>query len=93
MGAPADGYPWHWSVYRWLEGEPATTGHIADLRQFATTLAQFLIALQRIDATSGPPPGQHNFFRGGPLAIYDAETRQAIATLGGRIDTDAVMAV
>jgi aminoglycoside phosphotransferase (APT) family kinase protein len=49
-----------------------------------------LIALQRIDATDGPPPGQHNFFRGGPLAIYDGETRQAIATLGDRIDADAV---
>jgi aminoglycoside phosphotransferase (APT) family kinase protein len=93
MGAPEGGYPWHWSVYRWLEGEPATIGRIADLSRFATTLAQFLMALQRIDATGGPPPGQHNFFRGGPLAIYDAETRQAIATLDGQIDTDAATAV
>jgi aminoglycoside phosphotransferase (APT) family kinase protein len=93
MGHPAEGFPWPWSVYRWLEGEPATVERIADLSEFAATLAQFLIALQRIDASGGPPPGQHNFFRGGPLAIYDGETRQAIATLGGRIDTDAVTAV
>ncbi|TIO63112.1 MAG: aminoglycoside phosphotransferase, partial [Mesorhizobium sp.] len=32
MGEPAAGYPWHWSVYRWIEGETAKTGHIADLR-------------------------------------------------------------
>ncbi len=38
-GAPADGYPWQWSVYRWLEGETATAERIADLRQFATALA------------------------------------------------------
>jgi aminoglycoside phosphotransferase (APT) family kinase protein len=36
--------------------------------------------------------GRHNFFRGGPLAVYDAETRQAIAALKGRIDTDPATA-
>ena len=92
-GAPTDGYPWQWSVYRWLEGETATAERIADLRQFATTLADFLTALQRIDSAGGPPPGRHNFFRGGPLTVYDAETRQAIAALDGRIDTDAASAV
>ena len=93
MGVPADGYPWHWSIYRWLDGENATLGRIANLHQFAVMLAQFLVALQRIDPTGGPPPGRHNFYRGGPLAIYDVETRQAIASLDGRIDTDAVTAV
>jgi aminoglycoside phosphotransferase (APT) family kinase protein len=93
MGGPAGGYPWPWSVYRWLEGENATIERIADLTQFATTLAQFLTALQRIDPAGGPPPGQHNFFRGGPLAIYDPETRDAIAALHGQIDTSAVTAV
>ena len=24
MGVPAGEYPWHWSVYRWLDGEIAT---------------------------------------------------------------------
>ncbi len=93
MGAPADGYPWHWSVYQWLDGEIAAIESIADLRQFAITLARFLTALQRIDPTGGPPPGLHNFHRGGPLAIYDAEARQAIAALDGQIDADAATAV
>jgi aminoglycoside phosphotransferase (APT) family kinase protein len=92
-GAPADGYPWPWSVYRWLEGETAGVGRIADLRRFATDLAEFLNALGRIDPAGGPPPGRHNFLRGGPLAVYDAETRRAIAALEGRIDTDAAGAV
>ena len=26
MGEPAEGYPWHWSVYRWIEGESAAPG-------------------------------------------------------------------
>ncbi len=92
-GAPAEGYPWQWSVYPWLEGETASSERIADLRQFATRLAEFLVALRRIDATGGPPPGRHNFFRGGPLTVYDAETRQAIAALDGKIDTDTASEV
>ncbi|OHV86951.1 aminoglycoside phosphotransferase family protein [Mesorhizobium sp. ORS 3428] len=93
MGEPADGYPWHWSVYRWIEGETAKTGHIADLRAFALTLAEFLVALRRIDPTGGPGPGQHNFYRGGPLTVYDGEARQAIAALEGEIDAQAATIV
>jgi aminoglycoside phosphotransferase (APT) family kinase protein len=93
MGEPTEEYPWHWSIYQWLEGENATLARIADLSQFAITLAQFLVALQQIDPAEGPPPGPHNFFRGGPLTVYDMETREAIATLKGRIDTDAVTTV
>ena len=93
MGQPVEGYPWKWSIYRWLEGETAASAHIADLREFATSLASFLVALQRIDPTGGPPAGPQNFHRGGSLAIYDAETRKAIAALKGRIDTDAVTKV
>ena len=38
--------------------------------------------------TEGPPPGPHNFFRGGPLETYDAETRKAIATVQGMINAE-----
>lgn len=93
MGKPSAFYPWPWSVYRWIEGETAKIERIADLRAFATTLAEFLVALQRIDASGGPKAGRHNFYRGGKLTTYDAETRQAIAALDGRIDTGAVTAV
>jgi len=93
MGVPAEGYPWQWSVYRWLGGENAAIGRIIDLRRFATTLAQFLAALQKIDTAGGPMPGPHNFFRGGSLSVYDSEVRQAIIALGDKIDADAVMAV
>jgi aminoglycoside phosphotransferase (APT) family kinase protein len=93
MGVPSDKYPWPWSVYRWLDGEAATIENIADLRQFAISLAQFLTALYRIDPTGGPPAGPHSFYRGGPLMVYDAETRQAIVALRGQIDTDAAAEV
>ena len=93
MGAPAEGYPWPWSVYRWLSGETAVVAPISDLRQFAIDLAEFLLALQRTEAAEGPPAGSHSFWRGGPLETYDAETRQAIAALGERIDATAVTEV
>ena len=92
LGAPAEGYPWPWSVRRWLEGEIATVAAIADRPQFARALAEFLLALQGIDATGGPPAGLHNNFRGGSLAVYDGETRQALAALEGLIDTGAAAA-
>ena len=92
-GAPGEGYPYPWSVYRWIEGETAAVERVDDPVEFATALADFLTALYRIDPTGGPPPGRHNFFRGGPLTVYDAETRQAIAVLEGEIDTDTAGAV
>jgi aminoglycoside phosphotransferase (APT) family kinase protein len=92
-GVPAPGCPWHWSVYRWIHGENARIDRIADLRAFATTLADFLARLQRIETRDGPAPGAHNFFRGGPLEKYDAETRNAIAALGGTVDADAATEV
>ncbi|MFL6427782.1 MAG: aminoglycoside phosphotransferase family protein [Acidobacteriaceae bacterium] len=93
MGAPGQGYPWHWSVYRWIDGEPATIARIADLQEFAISLARFLNTLRHIDATDGPLPGKHNFFRGGPLHVYDGETREAIAALKSRMDADAAIAM
>lgn len=93
MGEPGEGYPWDWSVYRWIEGETAKTAEIADIRQFAVTLADFLIALREIDPEGGPAAGQHNFFRGGPLSVYDNQTREALQALQGQIDTESATRV
>ncbi|MER8658733.1 aminoglycoside phosphotransferase family protein [Mesorhizobium sp. M0847] len=93
MGEPGEDYPWQWSVYRWIDGETAKTAEIADRRQFAVDLAKFLIALRRIDPAGGPPAGQHNFFRGGSLSVYDNQTREALQALEGQIDTQAATAV
>ena len=90
-GAPGEGYPWPWSVYAWIDGEPASTATITDLVRFAKSLACFLRAIQNIDPSGGPPAGAHNFHRGGELAIYDGETRAAISALAGRIDAAGAM--
>jgi aminoglycoside phosphotransferase (APT) family kinase protein len=86
-GVPGNGFPRPWSVYRWIDGDPATAEGIADMPRFAADLADFLVALYQIDPAGGPGPGTHNFFRGGPVAVYDGETQDALAALQGQIDT------
>jgi aminoglycoside phosphotransferase (APT) family kinase protein len=92
-GSPGSGFPYAWSVYRWLEGDLASRTPIGDLTGFATALAGFLAALGRVDATAGPGPGEHNFFRGGPLGTYEEEALDAVDTLGDEVPRDDVMRV
>ncbi|OLF12722.1 acetyltransferase [Actinophytocola xinjiangensis] len=87
LGRPAFGYPHPWSVRRWLDGATASPATVGDLTAFAVAVGEFVVALQRIDPTGGPTAGAHCFHRGTPPAHYDDETRKALATLDGRIDT------
>jgi aminoglycoside phosphotransferase (APT) family kinase protein len=91
-GMPGEGYPFEWSVYRWLDGDAASRERLAGVPDLATELARFIAALQQIDPTGGPPPGEHNFFRGVPLETRDAPTRAAIASLGPSINAGALTA-
>lgn len=93
LGDPDESYPWKWSIYRWLDGDSAAAAPIADLKQFAKSLAEFLIALQQIDTTGGPMPGPHSFYRGGALSTYDAETRKAISALKDKLDADTAIEI
>ena len=92
-GKPGHGYPYSWSVYRWLDGDLASAASIRNRTRFATDLAGFLVALKAVDATGGPEPGRHNFFRGGPLTTYADETVRSIERLGPEIPRDAVLTV
>lgn len=89
LGQPADDYPWPWSVYEWLEGEPVETALAVDKSTLAVDLAAFLSALQKIDAGDGPPPSAHNHFRGASLHAYDSQARQALVLLADQIDATA----
>jgi aminoglycoside phosphotransferase (APT) family kinase protein len=88
VGLPGQGYPWKWSVYGWIEGDAVSATSLIDMPTLVADLAKFLAALQHIDARDGPAPGAHNFHRGGALATCDAQTRQALALLKDRIDTN-----
>jgi hypothetical protein len=90
FGQASERFPFPWSVYRWLPGRPESADLIAHDTAFAADLGDFLTKLQRVDASGGPLPGAHNFFRGDSPAVYDAETRRAIAALGDTIDATVV---
>ncbi|MEU3742603.1 MULTISPECIES: aminoglycoside phosphotransferase family protein [unclassified Streptomyces] len=92
-GAPGEGYPYPWSVRGWLDGETAAPGRIDDMAQFALSVAEFILALQRCDATGGPLAGEHSWYRGASPAYYDEETRRCLAALEGRVDTGRAAAV
>ncbi|PLS01953.1 aminoglycoside phosphotransferase family protein [Neobacillus cucumis] len=77
-GKPNKDYPSPWSIYKWVEGETVTLENIVDLNQFAKDLGGFLVELQSIDASEGPVAGIHNFYRGGDLAVYNEQSKNAI---------------
>ncbi|MFF6958411.1 phosphotransferase [Streptomyces sp. NPDC008317] len=77
-GEPARGYPWPWSVYRWLDGEPPEAGALTEPVRLAEDIAGFVRAMRDVTLPDPPPA-----YRGEPLAHHDASTRSAIARLRG----------
>jgi aminoglycoside phosphotransferase (APT) family kinase protein len=84
-GVPDQGYPWPWSVCRWVPGDVAAEATINDLTAFAVSLGTFLTAL----AAPGPATGPRSPFRGGALATRDEHTRESIDRLSGVVEAAA----
>jgi aminoglycoside phosphotransferase (APT) family kinase protein len=89
IGAPADGYPYQWSVHRWIEGEGASLERIDDPVAFARDLVEVVRALQDV-STDGAPDATN---RARPLTDYDRATRSGIKYASELIDADAATAV
>lgn len=95
IGQPTNEYPYQWSIYKWLPGNPASYARPSHRNDVAIDLAQFLSALQKIpvDPKTSPLPGIHNFYRGGNLKIYDEETRESLDTLKNKIDVCSALKI
>lgn len=91
-GEPDAGYPFRWSVHRWIEGESVSRAPADDLVTLAEALAAWIAALHRIDTRGGRDAALHDL-RGAPLAVRDVETRRGLATLADELDVDAALAV
>ena len=61
MGAPGEGFPWNWSIVRWIDGQHATVANL-DLNYAAVALARFIRALHACDTTGGPLPDESEIF-------------------------------
>lgn len=95
MGKPSKDYPYPFSIYRWLEGKSAN--HLQmdckALEPIAGELAAFLKELQSIQDLDGPHPGQHNWWRGDHISVYEQGAKTQIANLAAIIDTQAALAL
>ena len=95
LGKPSKHYPWHWSIYSWIESESANTLPVVelDLSQLAFKLAGFIKELQAIPTMGGPNPGAHNFLRGAHVSVYEHETLAALAQLDESIDVSSLTSI
>jgi len=80
-GRPGGGYPWHWSVCRWLPGDTAEQSPPSDQHAAAVTLGRFIVELHQ----PAPADAPLNPFRGVHLAERAAMVDQRLAALGGVI--------
>lgn len=92
LGLPDARFPWPWSVRRWLPGQALSEVVSRDWTALAAGLAEFLSALRAVSIDGGPGPSAANFCRGGPLTVYDAQTREMISTLSVPTSTPAAPA-
>ena len=82
LGRPGCGYPWTWSVCRWIPGEIAADAPPADPMAAARSLGAFLAALH----APAPPDAPTSTFRGSPLESRSAGIEQNLAQLGEMVD-------
>lgn len=93
MGKSSEDYPYPFSIYKWVDGRSAN--HIAFdeqlLENIGYQLAKFLKELHAITDVEGPAPGQHNWWRGCHISVYDEAAREQITNLGDFIDADSAL--
>ncbi|WP_342638511.1 aminoglycoside phosphotransferase family protein [Orientia tsutsugamushi] len=95
MGKPSTDYPYPFSIYKWLSGKSINLLTLIDQEkeQLAFDLAKFLKELQAITDVEGPEPGQHNWWRGDHVSVYDKGAREQIAELAEIIDASKALAL
>jgi aminoglycoside phosphotransferase (APT) family kinase protein len=92
-GRPGCGYPFSWSVRRWLSGDAIRVGAPIDRTALARDLGSFLTALQAVPAGHGPAGGRHSHFRGCHPSMYSEQVQVALDRLGNDVDVAACQAI
>lgn len=90
MGTPTSYYPFAFSIYAWLPGSSVNLLVLSDDMKLnlAFDVANFLKELENIRDVVGPMPGQHNWWRGDHVSVYDQGAHEQITQLHGVIHVD-----
>ena len=86
-GSPCGSYPYSWSIYRWIGGQPYADDLVDDEIQAARDLARFVRELRSCGPMAGAPTAGR-----GPLRDLDRSMRAAVELAGVAIDRRAALA-
>lgn len=87
IGKPAVYYPFSWGIYQWIEGG-TYDNTLADERETAVELAQFITELHNIEPDTGTPVAGR-----APLPELDEITVNTIAECKNDIDTNKALKI
>lgn len=87
-GLPSSGYPWSWSITRWVEGPLAADLPAAARTPSAEQLADFILAMGQ----PAPADAPLNPVRGVPLSTRSAAVEARIASAGLAAEVSALWA-
>ena len=76
LGAPGGGFPWPWTVCRWIEGVHPVAGAVEHAERLAADLAAFVLAMRALDPVGAPTTAWPR-----PLHEEDELVRTNLATL------------
>lgn len=85
--------PYPFSIYKWIEGTSLNLLTLDDYihQQTAYDVAKFLKELHDIQDIKGPMPGEHSWWRGDHISVYDEEAHIQIKELNNIIDSDKAL--
>lgn len=90
LGQPGAGYPWHWTVVPWIEGDQPTPERV-DPAEWARSLAAFVQACRAVPGMDAPVATSG---RGGPVAALEGWVREWTARADeSLVSRSAVLAV
>jgi aminoglycoside phosphotransferase (APT) family kinase protein len=91
FGEAALGYPWRWSVCRWVPGRTPDRRSAHDRTALAAPLGLFCRALLDVP-TDGAPRSGVDVSRGVPLTDRDGPTRAAVASVADELHAPSLLA-
>ncbi|CAD5138652.1 APH domain-containing protein [Microbacterium sp. Nx66] len=88
LGEPGRGYPFPWSIRRWLDGDTVDRVAGLDRVRLAVDLGGPLRVLRSLPVHAGQAAGRHSFLRGSHPSVYSDDVHAALQRLDDTVDTE-----